>query len=285
MYLPDAIPKAKVLVTVKTYPNPSVKYDELVCNAGFLESGEWIRVYPIKFRALPYEQQYKKYSWIELNLVRKKDDFRQESYRPRQGIDEDVRIVGEISTGKSRDWSERKNFALKEIYTSMKDLIAQAKTPNIWKSLATIKPKEIVEFKIKEDEREWKPSIRDGLRQLSLFDHRRDTQSRELQIVRKLPYKYYYRFLTEGDSKPRKLMIEDWEIGALYWNCLAQTEGDEIAANELVRQKYETEFLKKDLYLFVGTTKANHIKAPNPFVIIGVFYPPFVPHQQLSFNL
>ncbi len=70
------------------------------------------------------------------------------------------------------------------------------------------------------------------------------------------------------------MMIEDWEIGALYWNCLAQAEGDEVAANELVRQRYESEFLKKDLYLFVGTTKANHIKAPNPFIIIGVFYPP-----------
>jgi len=59
----------------------------------------------------------------------------------------------------------------------------------------------------------------------------------------------------------------------------------EIAANDKVRQKYETEFLEKDLYLFVGTTKANHIKAHNPFVIIGVFYPPFAPFQQLSFDL
>ncbi|NOZ50682.1 MAG: hypothetical protein GXP37_11645 [Chloroflexi bacterium] len=285
MYLPDNIPKAKVLVAVKTYPNPSVKYDELVCNAGFLETGEWVRVYPIKFRALPYDQQYKKYNWIELDLIRKKDDFRQESYMPRQGIDEDIRIVGEMGTGKNRDWVERRSFALKEVYTSMEDLITQAKEPHIWKSLATVKPKEIVEFKIEEDEREWKSSIMEGLRQLSLFDHPRDKQSRELQIVRKLPYKYYYRFLTEGDSKPRKLMIEDWEIGALYWNCLSQTEGDEVAANELVRQKYETQFLEKDLYLFVGTTKANHIKAPNPFVIIGVFYPPFVSHQQLPFDL
>ena len=284
MYLPDALPQAKVLIAVKTYPNPSVKYDELVCNAGFLESGEWIRIYPVKFRALPYEQQYKKYNWIELNLVRKKDDFRQESYRPRRGVDEDIKIVDEIDTGKKRDWAERKRFALKEVFTSMNDLITQAKTPNIWKSLATVKPQEIVKFEIKEDEREWKPRIKEGLRQLSLFDRGKDKQGRELQVVRKLPYKYYYYFRTEGDSKPRKLMIEDWEIGALYWNCLAQTEGDEIAANDLVRQKYEMEFLEKDLYFFVGTTKANHIKAPNPFVIIGVFYPPFIPHQQLSFG-
>ena len=63
---------------------------------------------------------------------------------------------------------------------------------------------------------------------------------------------------------------------------MAQTEGDEAAANELVRQKYEEEFLSKDLHFFVGTTLANHIKAPNPFTIIGVFYPPTTP--QLGFN-
>ena len=72
-------------------------------------------------------------------------------------------------------------------------------------------------------------------------------------------------------------MIEDWEIGALYWNCLDKTEGDEFEANELVKKKYEDEFFKKDLYLFVGTTRANHHRAPNPFIIIGVFYPPVPP--------
>ncbi len=283
MYLPDEIPSARVLITVKTYPNPSVKYDELVCNAGFLENGEWIRIYPIKFRQLPYDQQYKKYNWIELDLVRKKDDFRRESYRPFRGIDENIKIVGQIDTGKRRDWSQRKQYALKEVFVSMTELISRSKQQNVWKSLATIKPKEIVKFEIVEDEREWNSKVKEGLRQLSLFDTRAEKGSRELDVVRKLPYKYYYHFLTEGDDKPRRLMIEDWEIGALYWNCLAQTEGDEIEANKLIRKKYEEEFLEKDLFLFVGTTMANHMRAPNPFVIIGVFYPPIIPQMSFDF--
>ena len=70
-------------------------------------------------------------------------------------------------------------------------------------------------------------------------------------------------------------MIEDWEIGALYFNCLRDAEGDEKIALEKVRYKYETEFCKeKDIYLFLGTTKEWHTRrANNPFVIIGVFYP------------
>ena len=67
----------KVLITVKTYPAISKKYDELVCTAGFLEDGSWIRLYPIQFRKKSYAEQYKKYQWVELDIVKKKyfDDF------------------------------------------------------------------------------------------------------------------------------------------------------------------------------------------------------------------
>jgi hypothetical protein len=39
--------RKKVLITVTTYPLPSRSYDELVCTAGMLENGEWIRIYPV----------------------------------------------------------------------------------------------------------------------------------------------------------------------------------------------------------------------------------------------
>ena len=40
------MPTTRVLIAVKTYPTLSEKYDELVCTAGFLEDGTWIRIYP-----------------------------------------------------------------------------------------------------------------------------------------------------------------------------------------------------------------------------------------------
>lgn len=72
------------------------------------------------------------------------------------------------------------------------------------------------------------------------------------------------------------LAIEDWEIGALYRNCLAAAEGDESVAVDKVRQKYEIDFLQnKDITLFLGTTLKHHrARHTNPFTIIGVFYPP-----------
>lgn len=144
------------------------------------------------------------------------------------------------------------------------------------KSLATLKPKEIIGLRVEPDEREWKESWRANLDQYNLWDDVELDEKEARKRLRKVPYKFSYRFLTEGDDKPRKLMIEDWEIGQLYWNCFKQANRDEKAAVDLVKKKYEEEFIeKKDLHLFVGTTWQYHRrKAPNPFVIIGVFYPP-----------
>ncbi len=280
MYLPEEILNAKVLISVKTYPIPSKKYEELVCNAGFLENGKWIRIYPIPFRSLPYEEQYRKYTWIELDLVRNHRDFRPESYRPKRGFEEPIKHISKVDT--KDNWRERKKYALKEVYHSMNELISHAKEKNRWKSLATLKPKEIVDFVIEDDDREWSSQKQQELKQMSLFSMHKNKSS-EFNIVRKIPYKFYYRFITEGDKKPRKLMIEDWEIGALYWNCLRRANGDEEIAKQQVRKKYEQEFLSgnKDIHLFLGTTQAHHHRSKNPFVIIGVFYPPITRQRSL----
>ena len=271
MNLPPSFPAARVLITVKTYPLPSNKYQELVCTAGILPNGQWIRIYPIPFRSISHEKQFKKWQWIELDLVRNTGDFRPESYRPASDASN---VKPGLIIGTDNAWAERKSIVLKNVWTSMTELIAAAKGEDCV-SLATFKPKVIQDFIIEDDDRDWKEQWLAHCDQYDLFDVNLDGTARPRDLVSKVPYKYSYRFLSEGETKPRTLMIEDWEIGALYWNCLKQSDGDEKAANDLVRQKYFDEFLsKKDLFLFLGTTKRFHKMAPNPFVIIGVFYPP-----------
>lgn len=272
MYLPDTLDHAEVMITVKTYPLPSNKYGELVCTAGLLinrddeHNGKWVRIYPVVFRQLPYDQQYRKYECLRLNLDRNMNDFRPESYRPRLGIDEPLEHVGSIGTG--NNWARRKAWVEREVFTSMDDLLAQAKGLDR-KSLAVVKPREIIDFVIEpEKERDWKPKWKEKLLQANLFEQRKGN------VIRKLPYKYSYRFLTEGDKNPHTVMIEDWELGALYWNCLQRAGGDEKQANELVKQKYFDQFCSQnDISLFMGTTKQWHNVSPQPFIIIGVFYP------------
>ena len=267
------IKRKQVLITVKTYPLPSRQYDELVCTAGVLEDGTWVRIYPIPFRYLKDNLRYRKYQWVELDLMRNHSDFRPESYRPANADLSDMEVVGFIDSGNR--WRERKRYCCPEdqVYTSMSALIADAKDPNLGTSLATFKPARFLEFTATPDEREWKQEW-DGLRnQQALFDEVEwETPSAP---IRKLPYRFSYRFEDE-EGKVSNLMIEDWEIGALFWNCLKSTDGNEQQAVDKVAEKYQDEFMdgSKDLHLFLGTTLRWHKVAPNPFVTIGVFYPP-----------
>lgn len=113
------MPTTRVLIAVKTYPTLSEKYDELVCTAGFLEDGTWIRIYPIPFRKLSYDKRYSKWQWIELDLVKNTSDFRKESFRP-ANIDNEIKIVGEIGT--KNGWAKRKSIVLKHVRYNMAEL-------------------------------------------------------------------------------------------------------------------------------------------------------------------
>jgi hypothetical protein len=256
------MPKTKVLIAVKTYPTISEKYDELVCTAGFTEDGNWIRIYPIQFRKLAYENQYHKYDWIEIDLLKNTEDFRPESYRPRT-VETEPTSIARIDT--KNNWAERKSIVLNKVYNNMETLIIEAKNKEICTSLAVFKPTKVIDFIWKEVEREWDKDKIAKLKQMNIFERGSTTN-----VVRKLPFKFSYVF-EDVAGKKSTMMIEDWEVGALFWKY-----PDEKVACKKVKEKYFDDFAKtKDLYFFLGTTKKFHSVGPNPFVIIGTFHPPF----------
>ncbi|TAE75523.1 MAG: hypothetical protein EAZ85_02295 [Bacteroidetes bacterium] len=254
----------KVLITVKTYPTISTKYDELVCTAGFREDGSWVRIYPIQFRQLQYNDQYKKYEWIEIDIEKNTSDFRPESYRP-HSLDTEPNILGKIDT--KNFWAERKKVCLNKIYTNLTILIAEAK--DNCTSLATFKPTKIIDFIYEEVEREWDAKKITAMKQTNLFQ---SVENENFEVVQKLPFKFSYIF-EDDEGKKSTLMIEDWELGALYWNCLKDAKDEKVACQK-VKEKYFDNFtIKNDLYFFLGTTREHHFVSKNPFIIIGLFYP------------
>ncbi len=267
------MPREKILLTVTTYPLPSRSYDELVCTAGMREDGTWIRIYPMPLSFLnglksTRKVKSRKYTWIELELVKRSDDFRPESYSPQDYEFKDI-VIGETIDTKN-NWQARKSICLKNVYTNRTKLIEDSKDPkNI--SLATFKPTKINRLIIEKDEADWKPVWKALQDQMDLFN---EPKAEAKEIFPKVPWKFKYEF-EDDEGRVSKLMIEDWEIGQLYWNCLRDAQGDQDIALEKVRHQYETNFLEnKDLYFFLGTTKEWHTRrATNPFVIIGVFYP------------
>ncbi|HAY3563434.1 hypothetical protein [Elizabethkingia anophelis] len=267
--------KTKVLIVVKTYPAISNKYDELVCTAGFLEDGTWIRIYPVQFRKKAFGEQYKKYDWIEIDLIKNESDFRKESYRP-VAYETEIKILDHIDT--KGNWLLRKDIVLKnKVYNDLEVLIAEAKNRSILTSLATFKPTEVLNFISEEVGREWDKNKLAKLEQ----DRRSNLFAQEesiFKVVRKLPYKFSY-VIKDIKGKQSKMMIEDWEIGQLYWTCLKAHGGNEEKAIADVKKKYFDDFAKtKDLYLFLGTSQLYHFNGKNPFMIIGTFHPK-IEHQ------
>lgn len=264
--------RKKILITVTTYPLPSRSYDELVCTAGVMENGDWIRIYPVPLSFLidlkgTGRMRNVKYTWIELDLKKRLDDFLPESYSPLNYDFKDIVIGDRINT--DGNWYERKQYCLRNIYTNKNKLLEDSKAPkNI--SLATFKPTKVLGVECKEDDREWRDEWKELRKQGDLFETVKPIET----LIPKLPFKFLYRFL-DDEGNESKLMIEDWEIGALYWNCLKNADGNENTALRKVKEQYEDNFIQhKDLYFFLGTTKRWHSRRMhNPFVIIGVFYP------------
>ena len=260
--------KEKIWIVVKTYPTFSKKYFELVCTAGINEKGEWRRLYPIPFRQKKQIEKYKKYQWIEASIERNTSDPRPESYKLKGEIS-----ITSLPLDTKNNWEKRKRILEKvPIFQNKEALIKKAHKNEL--SLAVFKPAQIRGFAYEATERDWSQDILKRIEeensQLPLFQDFK----KEIQLIKKLPYKFFYTFV-DNNGKESSLMIEDWEIGALYWNCLKRHHNDEQKAVIDVKNKYEGFISKNEILLFLGTTKEFHIrKSKNPFVIIGVFYPP-----------
>ena len=279
----------KILVTVTTYPTLSERYYETVCTAGFREDGSWIRIYPVPHRMLQNllnELPYHKWQWIEADLEKNPNDSRPESFKIKNI--ETLKIGEMLSKSRHTNWSLRYQWLTKnkKVYDNMEELITLAYNNEL--SLAVLKPIEITNFIIepkkdmeKHDKKlmELQKKYQVEKLQLSLFDE--ETRKRDFEFAKAIPYWFRYEFRT-ADNKVRRLMIEDWEIGMLYLNCLKR-EPENIAL-EKVKQKY-MEFVRKyDLYLLVGTQFRYHMmKSPDPFVIIGVFTAPRNVQLRLDF--
>lgn len=256
--------RLKVLVTVKTYPIPSAKYDELSCTAGVTEGGDLIRLYPINYRDLPWEQQFKKYQWIEVTAERHTGrDFRKESWRPDS---DSVRLLGgPIQPGRAGDWSKRGKYVLKNVAASMEELRDRQERDET--SLGIFRPREVTDLLVTPDAPEWKRSFLDELRQTRFWD----TRTKSKEPPRKVPWRFRYRFhCDDARCKGHRFTNEDWEVGALYWRLVDEGATPEEAASK-VRQKFLDEICspKRETYFYVGTVLAH----PKSWLVIGTFWP------------
>ncbi len=258
----------RVLVTVKTYPTPSKTYRELVCVAGVLEDGTFIRLYPVPYRHLEHEEKFAKYQWIELQVEKNPKDHRPESFRPIPGF---IRLGKEVST---RDnWAERRRLVLSRSLLTQCELNQRPQTEI---SLAIIKPREI-SFSVEQTEPDWDEAYKSSLLQKNFLIDEVATE----KALEKIPYRFSYQYKCANENcKGHDMTITDWEIGALYLRQF-QKHGNEQEAIVDVKQKFLDELCSpdKDTHFFVGTVHQHAT-----WIILGVFYPKIEPQKSFDFG-
>lgn len=249
-----------ILIVVKTYPNPSSTYGETVCCAGVdLETGQWVRIYPITFRRLA-ERQFEKFQVIRCEASRRPSDNRPESWRVNQDT---IKLVGERMPAGPRGWTKRMSL-LPQPAGSLEEIYAAQRATGT--SVAMVRPKEIIRL-VRRRAEPWTEAQRAYLRQQHL--DLGEEASRELSELEQIPYSFAYQFRCDDSrcTKPHTLSILDWELGAAYrrWR---RAYGNGWEAK--LRQKFEQELPATDLHLVVGNLAKRH----HTFVIIGLVRPP-----------
>ncbi len=225
--------------------------------AGIDQDGNWIRIYPIRFRYLEDDKQFTKYSIVKALVRKNEKDFRSDSFK----IDSDsIQILSKMGTDHS--WQARNSIVLPTVASSIETIKERYESTS--HSLGIFKPKEIFDFIVEVDKESARVKQNEFIKQLTLFDPQAPKN------LKPLPYKFSYRFnCNHPNCKGHKYIILDWEIYAAFF-AWEKKYGLENAIN-MIQKKWMDEMFapSRDTYLIVGTT------FPNPtFTVLGVYWPP-----------
>ena len=250
----------RILMTVKTYPTPSKNYVETVCTAGITEEGNWIRLYPVKFRHLSENQKFGVFTWITAQVTKTDGrDKRPESYR----IETDS-ICIDRKLDPQKDIEEKLRYLRPLIKYSVDEIDLEYQKDMT--SLALLKPKCMDDFIIERHETpDWTDEELTKLNQMDLFAKEDDRKA-----LKKVPYRFFAYFHCHDKNCPgHRKMITAWDFNWSYFIYRLNYSTENIALQNL-KEAWMKKFTEdKDGYLFLGTTH------PYPsFITIGYFsYP------------
>jgi hypothetical protein len=264
---------------VKAYPALSKTYGEVSCIAGVRvcadETPEWVRLYPVPFRALDDAQQFGKYQPVSVRVSAHGGDRRPETRRPDR---DSITIVGNpIST--RNGWEARRRFVEPLMVSSMCEVLRKQRVDGT--SLAVFRPKRVLDLLISPaDVQEEKVRIAKAwAAQPSLLaDVAASEKGHQLREIEQIPWTFRYRYECDDDAcNGHTQSIVDWEIAAFYRQVRRYDDWqDRVKARwlgELCGNDRDTAF-------FVGNMH-QHLSS---FLVLGVWWPPTRP-QQMTLGL
>lgn len=225
-------------------PRPSKKYGETVCCAAITPEKKWKRLYPVRFRHLSGEAQFRRWEWIEFGYRQPTSDRRPESCH----VFED-RIT---ATGAVLEKKRRFGFLESLIVPSSRHAAESGA------SLALIRPKN-TRFRhrkkpdaIFEKERE---AYAAASQQGSLLDQ-------ELAKFEPSPYEFVFVFEDEDGSHTWR--CGDWETHAAFFRW--RKSYGEKSALERLAMTYNEDYPKRGLVFATG----NMARRPQTWQLLGV---------------
>jgi hypothetical protein len=258
-----AVTTKRVLVLVKASPQPSRQYGDTVCVAGVeidCDIPQWIRLYPVPFRYLEGELQFKKYDVISVRTRDAGADKRRESKKIDAGS---IKIEEHID-----GWKKRAMTIPPFEDPSMCQLIDQARVDINAQSLAAVRPAVVhgLEFSPHPG---WTSEQRDRLEayrnQGDLFREAPIGSLDPPQLVVQLSYDC----LSEACPGHEQRII-DWELTALQRRYRGRPA--EELEKAITRNFRSVPFGDdRDPLIFVGNQEAIQRRAS--FTVLGLYYP------------
>jgi hypothetical protein len=226
---------------VKALPRPSSSYSETVCCAGTTATGQWKRLYPIRYRHTG--EEFTRWDRISFDYVSNNQDRRAESCKVIQGT---IKVTGK-TTG------DQKRQILEPLITP------SAKAAyDLGRSLTAVRPFNVrFSYRLKptavmlQERQAYKAAARQS-----------DFLDRELEAFEPTPYMLGFTFHDEEGVHTHQ--SGDWETHTTFrkWS----KDYGERSALEKMKIKFEQEYQEKGMVFVLGTLA----KRPKQWTLLGV---------------
>lgn len=234
--IPESEQELELLVNCKTYPVVSTKYIETVCTGGVQRNGSFVRLYPVPFRLLDEDEQYKRWDVIRVKAYKDTKDQRPESWHWVVGTP--IEIIDHIDSERVRwDWMKS------AVFKSAADMTTQGKT----NGLVEIEPLELYSKPL---DRELSPRQQGVFEQGYLFIQPEQIAA----LAEQVPYEFRlkYREKTTGEEADIRVLAWSYYQGFLRRRS---TPGGDTAALQAVIENVKASILspERSVFAILGT--------------------------------
>ena len=235
--------ECRVIILVKALPQPSRRYGETVCCAGVTATGQWKRLYPIRFRHLKGSSSFDRWDEVKFRYGKPKSDKRAESCHVHE---ESLEKVGSLPR------SSRARVLNPLVLPSINEAIS------FGQSLTLVRPKN-TQFTYKRktaaEMQEEREAYQRAAAQTQLFDT-------ELAELKPTPFEFRFTFY---DDVKHDFQNGDWEAHAMYYNERRRGKSEQEVL-DWMEHTFNVEYPRRGMLFAVG----NQAKRPQVWQLLGI---------------